>query len=273
MQKFKKLKKYSGSPNASWIILSPLIQIPSFLLVVVSVRRMCAQSWPGLDTGGALWFTDLTQCTINLGSLETHHMGPIGAVLPVAITLAYLLNLELSFKTGRVGANVSGSIGDTIGKLLKFGMEWLAVPVLIITLQLPQGTLIYWLTSSYCSIGQNCVLGNASIRQKLKLPQFGGDSSVDIMSKFSPQVMDLFLKAAEFRVKGKLQDALLVLNKITDQDSENPRAHYAKGQIHNELKQWSDAIESYQSAFETEVDQKMKAKSLLGIGIARFMKV
>lgn len=79
-------------------------------MVVISVRRMCTQGWPGLENGGALWFTDLTQTTLNFGSLETH-MGPIGAVLPIAITLTYLLNLELSFQTGRMGSNVSGSIG------------------------------------------------------------------------------------------------------------------------------------------------------------------
>lgn len=93
------------------------------------------------------------------------------------------------------------------------------------------------------------------------------------MSKFRPEVMDLFLKAAEFRAKENHQEALVVLTKITDLDNENPRAHYAKGQLHGELKQWTEAIESYQSAFQFEPDQRMKAKSLLGIGIAQFMQV
>lgn len=84
------------------------------------------------------------------------------------------------------------------------GFEWLFIPILIITLQLPQGALVYWLMSSLCSVGQSLLFGNASVRRAFDLTQTdSGD--YDAPSKFTPEVMDLFLDAAESWAKSSIR--------------------------------------------------------------------
>lgn len=42
-------------------IAPPLVQIPLFVTFAIANRRMIDQGVEGLDTGGLLWFTDLTE--------------------------------------------------------------------------------------------------------------------------------------------------------------------------------------------------------------------
>jgi hypothetical protein len=71
-------------------------QVPVFVTAMMAIRRMSNSSWPGFEGGGALWFSDLTLPALDLGALVAP-MGPAGSVLPSALALTMLLNLQLSF--------------------------------------------------------------------------------------------------------------------------------------------------------------------------------
>lgn len=150
------------------------------------------------------------------------------------------------------------------------GFEWLSVPILIVTLQLPQGALVYWLTSSLCSVGQSLLLGNASVRKALNLSRGGGYD--DVLAKLSPEVMDLFLTAAERRAKGQHLDAIASLKEILKRDPSNARALYALGQLYVEQSQWDKAVQSYQDAVHHESNPTLKSRGLTGLGVAQMLK-
>lgn len=54
---------------------SPLIQLPVFVTAVLAVRRLAQQPGIGLETGGALWFYDLTQTALNLDTVSAPMVG------------------------------------------------------------------------------------------------------------------------------------------------------------------------------------------------------
>lgn len=59
-------------------------------------------------------------------------------------------------------------------KLMRVFLEWLSVPMLIFSLQFPQGSLLYWLSSSIYTIFFNLLLGYPKVNQVLGLlPQHG----------------------------------------------------------------------------------------------------
>ncbi len=39
---------------------------------------------------------------------------------------------------------------------VKLVLEWVTIPIFIIALQLPQGAVLYWLTSSLSALAQVC---------------------------------------------------------------------------------------------------------------------
>ena len=305
ISKFQKIAKYSDTPHPAWMLCAPLIQvrtvylhlsphglilylqIPAFLTCVIGIRRMCQQQWPGFTEGGILWFSDLTQSTVQFSEMTTQ-MGPIGAALPLAISVSYLLHIQLSFRKGHIAASATppssffpypfpvasilASTGQALSRLLKLGFEWLCVPILVVTLQLPQGALVYWLTSSLCSVTQSVLLGNSAVRRSLRLSKLQETSHHDILSRFTPQVMDLFIRAAEQRAKGSYEEAIGTLQRIVQVDPNNPRAHYALGQLLGEQQRWEDAASCYRSCLTYESDPQLLSKGFLGLGVAEFMK-
>ena len=67
-----------------------------FLTVVLSVRGMAAAHWPGFETGGLFWFTDLTTPALRLAEL-TAPLGSLGAALPAVVAAALFANIKRSF--------------------------------------------------------------------------------------------------------------------------------------------------------------------------------
>lgn len=78
---------------------------------MMAVRQMGVSDWPGFSKEGILWFTDLTQPGMDFWA-ATAPFGPLGGVIPVAVTLSYLANIELSFRAGRAPGNASKSLGE-----------------------------------------------------------------------------------------------------------------------------------------------------------------
>ena len=76
--------------------MGALVQVPVFISAVWAVRHMAVSNWPGFDTGGTLWFGDLTQRALDLASLQAP-MGPVGVLLPAAVVLLMLVTIDSSF--------------------------------------------------------------------------------------------------------------------------------------------------------------------------------
>lgn len=90
-----------------------MLQIPLFMSAVFGVRKMSLNNWPGFSSGGTLWFPDLTQAAVDWASM-TVPMGLPGSILPLAVTLAYLGNIEMAFKTNRVATSGDNHAGANI---------------------------------------------------------------------------------------------------------------------------------------------------------------
>lgn len=76
----------------------------------MAIRRMSLTGWPEFTSGGALWFPDLTQAAVTWGTMSSH-LGLLGAVLPLCVTLAYLGSIEVMFNKSRLAPHAGNPIG------------------------------------------------------------------------------------------------------------------------------------------------------------------
>ena len=72
------------------------MQFPIFLTGVLAVRRMAGIPWPGFQTGGVAWFSDLSFPAIVWEPLAAP-LGSSGAILPVAAAGLLFANLNQAF--------------------------------------------------------------------------------------------------------------------------------------------------------------------------------
>ena len=166
------LRRATDGVSLGWLIGGPLIQLPTFVLAVMSVRRLVADdavAAKGLETGGILWFSDLTQVAVHVDT-ATAPMGVYGAILPVAVA-------------GALFANINNAWGGAAEKskpalIMKLFMEWLTVPTLLIGLTLPQAVHVYWLPASLTALAQGAIMRTGAARKALGIdPKFGGASA------------------------------------------------------------------------------------------------
>ncbi|KAK4352736.1 hypothetical protein RND71_028254 [Anisodus tanguticus] len=76
---------------------------------------------------------------------------------------------RVSFQKSSVG-KMSGFLG-LLAKYYKMYLEVLTLPLLFITFNMPQGSLVYWLTNSSMTVVQQLSLNRPDVRKKLGLPQ------------------------------------------------------------------------------------------------------
>ncbi|KAH9607681.1 hypothetical protein KSS87_010944 [Heliosperma pusillum] len=117
---FRRERKALGCPSFLWFIASHTVQIPCFILWMVSIRRMSLDEFPGFDTGGILWFQDLTVSST----------GFLGSVFPFLIAGLHLSNVQFSFRGSSV--NKGGGMLQLLG----------------------EGSLVYWATNSMVTLVQ-----------------------------------------------------------------------------------------------------------------------
>ena len=166
------LRRATDGVSLGWLIGGPLIQLPTFVLAVMSVRRLVADdavAAKGLETGGILWFSDLTQVAVHVDT-ATAPMGVHGAILPVAVA-------------GALFANINNAWGGAAEKskpalAIKLFMEWLTVPTLLIGLTLPQAVHVYWLPASLTALAQGAIMRTGAARKALGIdPKFARASA------------------------------------------------------------------------------------------------
>jgi len=173
--------------SLGWLVFAPAIQLPTFVVAVLGVRRMVDSdaNHEALRIGGTAWFPDLTATAVDLAS-ATAPMGISGAILPIAVA-------------GALFANVNNAWGTAAEKsrqalVLKLAMEWLCVPTLLVGLTLPQAVHMYWLPASLTSLAQGVLMRTAFARKAL-----GVDPVFETSKMMAPSVGERARDGEELR--------------------------------------------------------------------------
>ncbi|KAL3324174.1 hypothetical protein AABB24_038385 [Solanum stoloniferum] len=156
---FFKEKRAAGCPSFFWYFTTLTIQVPCFFLWITTIRRMSLHHHEGFDCGGVLWFQNLTEFP----------SGVLGPVFPLLIAGLHYINIQVSFQKSSV-EKLSGFVG-LIAKYYQKYLEVLMLPILFITFNMPQGSLVFWLTNSSMTVIQQLSLKHPDVRKKLGLPQ------------------------------------------------------------------------------------------------------
>ncbi|XP_015166188.1 ALBINO3-like protein 3, mitochondrial isoform X5 [Solanum tuberosum] len=156
---FFKEKRAAGCPSFFWYFATLTVQVPCFFLWITTIRRMSLHHHEGFDCGGILWFQNLTEFP----------SGVLGPVFPLLIAGLHYINIQVSFQKSSV-EKMSGSVG-LIAKYYQKYLGVLTLPILFITFNMPQGSLVFWLTNSSMTVIQQLSLKHPDVRKKLGLPQ------------------------------------------------------------------------------------------------------
>ncbi|KAI9292242.1 hypothetical protein K502DRAFT_367780 [Neoconidiobolus thromboides FSU 785] len=150
-------KQYNYSPAS--IYLLPIIQIPFFVVMSLSLRAICGYPIFDLDLdnfhlqefsiGGYSWFSNL------IAPDPTN-------ILPILIGATHLLNIEVNQLFLKAVVNKNEKY---INYVLR-GMALVMIPVAIVS---PSALSVYWLTSANFSLVQNLLFRNTKVRQLLKI--------------------------------------------------------------------------------------------------------
>ncbi|XWS57330.1 hypothetical protein CRYUN_Cryun09bG0164800 [Craigia yunnanensis] len=152
---FRKERKAIGCPSFLWFLAPFLTQVPCLFLWVTSIRRMSLDNHPGFDSGGALWFQNLTELPHSV----------LGLIFPFLIASLHYINVQISFATSSVG-----KVDSFLAKGFKFYLNLLTLPLFGIGLLIPQGSLVYWVTNSSLSVIQQLTFKHPAVRAILGLP-------------------------------------------------------------------------------------------------------
>jgi len=140
-------KKHDVNPLRGFLV--PLVQAPVFISFFIALRKMAYLPVPSLQTGGALWFTDLT-------AADPYFL------LPVVVTGTMFFILELGAESGVDNPNLKAM--KTVFRIMPF-------IILPATINFPTAVFTYWLTSNCFSLGQVALLRHPLVRQKLNIPE------------------------------------------------------------------------------------------------------
>ncbi|CAN8264713.1 unnamed protein product [Cochlearia groenlandica] len=163
-KKMKNLfKEYGVTPFTP--MKGMFIQGPLFICFFLAIRNM-AEKVPSFQTGGALWFTDLT----TPDSLY---------ILPVITGLTFLITVECNAQEGMEGNPMAGTVKNVCR-----GFALLTVPM---TMSFPQAIFCYWITSNLFSLMYGLVIKRPQVKKMLRIPDLpppppGQQPSFDLFS-------------------------------------------------------------------------------------------
>ncbi|XP_031127880.1 ALBINO3-like protein 2, chloroplastic [Ipomoea triloba] len=252
-QHFRREKSAAGGPSLLWFIASFAVQVPCFLLWLTTIRRMSLDHHDGFDWGGTLWFQNLTEVP----------NGTLGPIFPLLIAGLHFVNVQVSFQ--KMFTRTEGTFAS-LAKYYKLYLEILTLPILFISFNLPQGSLVYWLSNSSLSLLQQISLKHPVIRKKLELPdrdisgfvakQKELDSSEEVeinTSRESRKIAAQNLSAKElvnvsikFLAKGQKDIALRLLRLALDKDPDHARALILLGQTQLQNGFLSEATKNFE---------------------------
>ncbi|KAL1203843.1 Mitochondrial inner membrane protein OXA1 [Cardamine amara subsp. amara] len=163
-KKMKNLfKEYGVTPFTP--MKGMLIQGPLFICFFLAIRNM-AEKVPSFQTGGALWFTDLT-------SPDSLYL------LPVITGLTFLITVECNAQEGMEGNPMASTVKNVCR-----GFALLTVPM---TSSFPQAIFCYWITSNLFSLMYGLVIKRPQVKKFLRIPDLpppppGQQPSFDLFS-------------------------------------------------------------------------------------------
>ncbi|XP_028649464.2 mitochondrial inner membrane protein OXA1L [Erpetoichthys calabaricus] len=140
-------KKHNVNPLRGFLV--PLVQAPVFISFFVALRKMAYLPVPSMQTGGTLWFTDLT-------------MADPYYILPMAVTGTMFAIIELGAETGVDNPNL---------KAMKTVFRIMPIAILPFTISFPTAIFTYWMTSNVFSLAQVMLLKSPAVRKKLRIPE------------------------------------------------------------------------------------------------------
>ncbi|KAG8388469.1 hypothetical protein BUALT_Bualt02G0129000 [Buddleja alternifolia] len=281
---FRKEKQAAGCPSMLWFFSSFAVQVPCFLLWIMSTRRMSNGHHSGFDCGGTLWFQNLTE----------YPNGVFGPIFPLLIAGLHFTNVQMSFRTSL--QQLPGSLG-LLSKWYRTYLELLTLPILFAAFNVPQGSLVFWVTNSSLTLIQQICLSHPDVLEYLGLgaknasvrapanKEIGntGVSDIFVLTK-QGQISAQSLSPGElvsFSIKviaaGHMDNAVKLLRIALQKDPGHAGALLIMGQILLKKKQFAAATEYLESAISklivaghpTEVEQvDLLILSSLWAGIA-----
>ncbi|KAL3046318.1 hypothetical protein OYC64_004348 [Pagothenia borchgrevinki] len=139
-------KKHDVNPLRG--LLVPLIQAPVFLSFFIALRKMSELPVPSMQSGGLLWFPDLTAAD------------PL-YILPVIVTGTMFFILEFAGEAG---------VDNPSLRKMKTVMRVMPFAILPFTIHFPTAVFTYWLTSNCFTLAQIALLRHPLVREKLMIP-------------------------------------------------------------------------------------------------------
>ncbi|XP_044039300.1 mitochondrial inner membrane protein OXA1L [Siniperca chuatsi] len=140
-------KKHDVNPLRGFLV--PMVQAPVFISFFIALRKMAYLPVPSLQTGGLLWFPDLT-------AADPFY------ILPLAVTGTMFFILELGAESGIDNPNLRAM--KTVFRIMPF-------VILPLTINFPTAVFTYWLTSNCFSLGQVALLRHPFVRDRLRIPE------------------------------------------------------------------------------------------------------
>ncbi|XP_068443692.1 mitochondrial inner membrane protein OXA1L [Clinocottus analis] len=140
-------KKHDVNPLRGFLI--PVVQAPVFISFFIALRKMSYLPVPSMQTGGLLWFTDLT-------ASDPFY------ILPLVTTGTMFFIMELGAESGVDNPNM---------RTMKTVLRIMPFVILPFTIHFPTAVFTYWVTSNCFSLGQVALLNHPLIRDKLKIPK------------------------------------------------------------------------------------------------------
>jgi YidC/Oxa1 family membrane protein insertase len=179
----------------------PLVQLPVFMTFFFALQKMGGY-YPGMESGGMLWFEDLTAADSTL-------------ILPVMNAASFLIMVEL-------GADGMGSGSQT--ETFKWVMRGLALGMTPLTMHLPTGLFVYWTANNAISVSQATIMKLPAVKRALDIPDVSKTVQPDMkVSRVNPfqLVVDNVKKEFTYNEQAKAE--------IVDGVSVKPSAHVPSG--------------------------------------------
>ncbi|XP_010528661.1 PREDICTED: ALBINO3-like protein 2, chloroplastic [Tarenaya hassleriana] len=259
---FLKESRANRCPSLLWFFPYLSVQFPCFFLLMTSIRKMSLDGHPGFDSGGALWFQNLSAFSEGL----------FGPVFPVLIAGLHYINIKVSFDSSTV-RQTSGLTGFFI-KYYKLYLEILSVPLVFVGYIVPQGSLVYWVTNSSISLFQHLSLKHPAVAAKLGLlgrsTSLRAEDTIEIngaainlvdsdskgqtisLQNLTPE--ELLALSVQLLSKGDRETSIHLLRLALDKDPEYVRGLVLMGQALLQRMELSEATEYLELAISKLLD-------------------
>ena len=151
------IKKHSVRPFAP--ILGAVFQVPLWATFFFTMRHLTRPDAAlGMETGGLLWFSDLT-------ATDPYY------ALPSLCGATFFAMVHV----GDAGQAQGQELNDQVGMQKKF-MKGFAVAMVPLTAWMSSGVFIYWIANNLAGVSQTLLLRQPAVRQLTGMPPLPGSA-------------------------------------------------------------------------------------------------